>query len=118
MALTIRFDLPQRPLLDPAALAVVLSNVLENAVRACLDQAAGRPRSIYLFTRNSAEQFFLQIENTCDGPVVFDPATGFPKAMRDGHGYGTRSIAAFARQNGGSLRYEWRGGVFRLQMLI
>lgn len=118
VALTIRFDLPQRPLLDPAALAVVLSNALENAVRACLDQAEGRPRSIRLFTRNTAEQFFLQIENTCDGPVVFDPATGFPKAMRNGHGYGTRSIAAFARQNGGSLRYEWRDGVFRLQMLI
>ena len=114
----IQLDLPQRLALDRTALAVVLSNALENAVRACLAQPEGFPREIRLFTRNTPEQLFLQIENSCFRPVAFEPDTGLPVVRTEGHGYGTRSIAAFARRSGGSLRFSWREGVFQLQLLI
>lgn len=113
-----QFDLPPRPVLDRTALAVVLSNALENAVHACLSQPEGRPREIRLFTRNTREQFFLQIENSCDQPVCFAPDSGLPLVRTEGHGYGTRSIAAFVRQHGGSLRLSWHTGTFLLQILI
>ena len=113
-----QFDLPQCPALDRTALAVVLSNALENAVHACRSQPQDRPRVIRLLTRNTSQQFFLQIENSCDQPVRFAPSTGLPLARSEGHGYGTRSIAAFVRQNGGSLRMSWQDGVFQLRMLI
>lgn len=116
--LDVRFALPEHADLDPAALAVVLSNALENAVRVCRAQPPGRPRAIRLTARNTAGQFFLQLENSCDAPVAFDPATGLPAASREGHGYGTRSIAAFVRQNRGVLRCAWSQGLFRLQILI
>lgn len=113
-----QFDLPQRLVLDRTALAVVLSNALENAVHACQAQPEGQPREIRLFTRNTPEQLFLQIENSCCRPVAFAPDTGLPVVRTAGHGYGTRSIAAFARRSGGSLRFCWREGVFQLQLLI
>lgn len=113
-----QFDLPPRPALNRTALAVVLSNALENAVHACRSQPEGRPREIRLFTHNTREQFFLQIENSCDQPVRFAPDTGLPLVRTEGHGYGTRSIAAFVRQHGGSLRLSWHTGTFQLQILI
>lgn len=116
--LSIRFSLPEELTLDSAALSVVLSNALENAMNSCRAQPPGRPRTITLFTRNSPVQFFLQIENSCDSPVVFDHTDGFPVALREGHGYGTRSIAAFARQNHGTLRYRYDSGIFTLQLLV
>lgn len=116
--LSVRFSLPEELKLDTAALAVVLSNALENAMNACRAQPPGRPKRIALSTQNSPVQLFLQIENSCDGPVLFDHTDGYPVAQREGHGYGTRSIAAFARQNHGALRYGLHNGIFLFQLLI
>ena len=44
--------------------------------------------------------------------------TGLPAATREGHGYGTRSIAAFVRAGGGVLEYEAEDGWFILRMMI
>lgn len=116
--LSISFSLPQELELDNAALAVVLSNALENAMNACRAQPEGAPRCISLSTNNTPVQFFLQLENSCARPVEFDHVDGYPVSRREGHGYGTRSIASFVRQNHGMLRYEWHDGVFSLKLLL
>lgn len=116
--LSVQFSLPEELVLNTAAMSVVMSNALENAMNACRAQPSGAPRHISLITRNTPVQLFLQIENSCDSPVVFDHTNGYPVSLREGHGYGTRSIAAFALQYNGALRYEWHDGVFALKLLI
>lgn len=116
--LSIQFSLPEELVLDTAALSVVLSNALENAMNACRAEPEGEPRQIILSTNNTPAQLFLRLENSCALPVEFDHTDGYPISHREGHGYGTRSIAAFALQNHGALRYEWHDGIFSLKLLI
>ena len=117
VAFSIQFVLPDESGLDTTALAVVLSNALENAITACNAQPTGRPKEIRLTTASTPAQFFLLLENTCDTPVAFDH-DGYPVSNRPGHGYGTRSIAAFVQQYNGFLRYQWRDGRFSVQFLL
>lgn len=116
--LNIQLELPAFLGIGISALAVVLSNALENAVTACSEISEGQPREILLQGGPRQEAFFLTVSNTCGRLPEFDPATGLPIARREGHGYGTRSIAAFAAQYQGHVQYDVHNGQFTLRMLV
>lgn len=117
VSLSIQFQLPPHFPLDRSGLAVVLSNALENAMHAC-QELPREARRIELIGRSTPGQFFLSITNTCRGPVELDPATGRPISRREGHGYGTKSIDAFAAAHDAALQYSADSGSFSLQMLL
>lgn len=116
--LTIQFSLPSGWNLDVLGLAVVLSNGLENALNACGKLPPGREPVITLTTTNTAKQLLLELKNPCAGRVPLDPITGLPRSRQEGHGYGTRSMAAYARRNGGSLQFEAGEDCFALRLLL
>ena len=118
VTLAIQFQLPPHFELDHAGLAVVLSNALENAMHACMALPTNVPRTISLEARTTPEQFFLQIENTYAAPVEFDSSTGLPVTHEAGHGYGIKSITAFAAEHGGILQYGVSGELFRMRLLF
>ena len=41
-----------------------------------------------------------------------------PAASREGHGLGTKSVAAFAEKYGASVDYRLENGLFRVRLLI
>ncbi len=43
---------------------------------------------------------------------------GLPQSPLEGHGYGTRSIAAIANAHGGQAIFGTEDGVFRLKIMI
>lgn len=116
--LSIHLSLPSEKKLDCLGLAVALSNALENAMNACMAMPPGTPRRIVFTSDATARRLVIEIRNTYAGPVSFDPMTGLPASTREGHGYGTRSIAAFVRAGGGVLEYEAEDGWFILRMMI
>ena len=118
MTLVIRFQLSPHFEAECAGLAVVLSNALENAMHACLELPNERPRRISLEVRSTLRQLFLTITNTCHGPVELDPVTGLPCSRREGHGYGLKSIAAFAAEHGGILQCTTDSNSFCLKLLL
>lgn len=103
-----------------SGLAVALSNGLENAFHACCELPAQQPRSISLKGGSIKDAFFLHISNSflpTHAPVM-DPKTGLPQSRQEGHGYGTRSILAFAQAHGGFLEYQVQENQLLLRMLI
>jgi len=66
----------------------------------------------------TGKQFFLTLSNTFCGAVRFDPDTGAPVSDKSGHGYGSRSIAAFVKKYGGVLEYKIDKGWFILNLLL
>lgn len=116
--LTIRFSLPSGWNLDTLGLAVVLSNGLENALNACRACPPESKPVIRLITANTPLQLTLELGNTCTGPVTFDPITGLPHSRQPGHGYGTRSIAAYVKANGGTVDFTLKDGWFALRLMI
>lgn len=102
---------------DTSELAVLLSNALENAYHACCQMDPGANREIQVAGGVKGKQFFLEVLNTYSGEVCFDDR-GYPAAQRQGHGYGTQSIAAYAEKCGAVLGYEAKDGWFRLRFLM
>ena len=112
----ITLDIPVELNVDTLELSMVVSNLMENAIQACerLDGGANR----YLcFTCRSVGRLMLELENPCTEDTTLDE-NGFPVAHEDGHGVGSKSVAAFAKKYDGELIYKIENGVFQVRLLV
>lgn len=102
---------------DTSELAVMLSNAVENAYNACQRDDSGEKRKIRITGGVEARQFFLEVSNTYSGQLHFD-SKGRPSTPRAGHGYGTKSIASYAKKHQGQLYYKAEEGWFHLRFMM
>ena len=100
---------------DAVELSMVFANALENAVRACEEVPAGNRKIVCRCVERPC--LMLQVENTCAKGVAFD-GSGMPVAEKEGHGTGSRSIAAFCRKYGAFYQYRLENGWFRLRISL
>lgn len=112
----ISLDIPQALSVDAMELAMVLSNLLENAIHACEVLENGRSKCIR-FTCCHVGSLILEISNSCNDFVQLDEH-GYPFTKESGHGVGTKSVLAFAQRNQAELFYQVEGGTFRVRMLV
>jgi signal transduction histidine kinase len=112
----IALDIPARLQIDALELSMVVSNLMENALNACARLPAGRVASLR-FTCHNAGRLLLEIENSCADDVALDDG-GQPVARAEGHGIGSRSIAAFAKKYDAELLYRVENGAFRVRLLV
>lgn len=110
-----RLNIAESLPVEEGELAIVFANAIENAHQACM-QLPQKDRQISI-TFLSSPQFVLEIANTCEGEILFDE-NHIPITKKQGHGYGTQSIAAFARKNHALLNYKVENGMFRMQVLL
>ncbi|MCB6364793.1 GHKL domain-containing protein [Intestinibacillus massiliensis] len=115
VAVSARLDIPEDLPVDIVELSTVFANAIENALTACRRQPEGAARRIEL-NAVTEPQFAVEIANTFSGQVRFG-RDGLPVTDQPGHGFGTRSIAAYARKHGASLHYKAKDGMFRLYLL-
>lgn len=114
IAASVTFTAPPSDKIDATAFAVALANALENALSACKKEP-GR-RRIVLKSRIFNGQYLLELSNTCTQKVTFN-AEGLPVSEQgDGHGFGVRSILAFARRQNITLHFYLENDCFILQM--
>lgn len=117
--LDIRLTLPEQMRVDITEFAVVVSNALENAIRAASKVAGTASKVVSVHNIPcDAGMFYLVITNPFAGGLEIDKRTGLPRSNEPGHGYGTRSIAHFAHKYDCLLSCTAEGGVFSLRLLI
>ncbi len=112
----LRLDIPEKLPFSELALSMAFSNLMENSIHACekLDPQAERclrVRAIY------TGQLILEVENPYSGKAPLDE-NGYPAVRDEGHGWGSESVRAFVRENGGELLYQAENGVFNVRLLI
>lgn len=112
----ISLDIPHSLSVNSLELAMVISNLLENAIQACEALGNDRSRNIW-FTCRHVGSLILEISNSCDTSVRLDE-NGYPFAKESGHGVGTKSVLGFAERNNAELLYQIVDGTFRVRMLI
>lgn len=113
----VRVDIPEDGLpVDAMELSIVFANAIENAVNACRRQPAGQSRRMIL-SAQLRPQLALEIANTFSGRISLN-ADGLPATAEKGHGFGTRSIAAFAKKYNAFLQYSVEDGMFCLRLLM
>lgn len=117
ITLQMRLDIPKRLSMDDIEFAMVIANLLENALQAVekMNYAANQKiRFTCLFT---GAQLLLEIVNPYEGDVLLNEE-GYPVASREMHGIGTINVIAFAQKHNAQLIYEAENGVFRVRMMI
>lgn len=99
--------------------ATILWNLLENAIHAASEADMSDGRWVKLSLRPVKGQLFLEIVNTCNGEMILSPDTGFPKSERGGsHGYGLRSVQAYAEKYQALFQYTLKGKQFHVVFLV
>ena len=100
---------------DEAELAIVFSNVLENAIHACM----GLPEEQREICCKviSYPSLMLECTNPYAGVIRFDE-DGLPISSQRGHGIGSHSIAAFCQKHGASYQYTAKDGFFSLRVVL
>jgi hypothetical protein len=105
--------LPKEVPLSDTELCSVISNGLENALRAASQpEVAEKWVGFSCYVRQG--NIFMLIQNPYAGQVVI--RDGLPVSSREGHGYGCYSIQAITQRNGGLCSFEAENGVFSLRL--
>lgn len=94
-------------------LATALANAIENAIHAC--EKLPQEKRFMEIKVLCKPKFIIMVRNSFDGTVTFDEE-GIPQNPEEGHGFGTRSIAAFCKKIGGQAEFHAEDGVFTLFM--
>ena len=109
-------DIPEDLPIESVELAIVVSNLLENAVNACKNLSDSKKRTIR-FTAIFTGQLLLEIENPYEGQIATDE-NGYPTSNRKGHGVGTKSVVAFAEKAADTLQYNTQNSLFQVRLII
>lgn len=109
-----RINLPPRFRAAENDLAVLLSNLLENAVAASENQPR-EDREISCVVEHRGGQCVLEVENRCGYPVAVG-ADGLPRTGREGHGIGMVSVTSFAKKYGAYVDFSQEDGWARFSV--
>ncbi len=100
---------------DDMQLAIVISNLIENAIHAC-EKVLERERYISI-TAKYKEQLLLEIANSCETKTKLDE-DGYPISPDFGHGIGTKSVLDFVKKTNSDIRYIAEDNKFKVRMII
>ena len=100
---------------DEADFAVVIANILENAIYACLKLP--QTRRVIRCKIIAAPSLMLEISNPCKEPVSFDEH-GRPISTETGHGVGIQSVCAFCQNYGAVCEFRLSDGWFSVQLIV
>lgn len=115
--MNVQGTLPAFILVSDSDLCVLLSNALENAIRACRPLTAkGENCTIDVQFYERASKLFLQVTNPCRETVRFE--NGIPVSDRPGHGVGVQSICTIVQRYRGVHTFLVRDGQFILRLSI
>ncbi len=99
---------------DEHDFAIVLSNLLENAIEATQEVPAGL-RRISIGIRHRARAVVMEVVNPSVKPLVLDE-DGLPVTRRKGHGLGMASLSAFMEKYGAYADFTQEDGQVRFAM--
>ena len=115
--LNIQAHIPQLISVAETDLCVLLSNALENELRACRRmKAENGPAYIEVTAREKNGHLFLQFVNPCPEGIQFE--NGLPVTNAEGHGIGVRSICAIVEKYKGLSDFSVQDGRFILRVSL
>ncbi len=114
--LSVEAKLPNRLAISDTELCSLLSNALENALRAVSELPEGQ-RHVSLYCGVRQNKLLIEVRNPYAGTVYMQ--NGVPASVRGGgHGYGCRSIQTIAERNGGLCVFTAQDKEFCMQAVL
>ena len=114
---TIRVNVPQDISIADNDLAVMIGNLVENAIEACDAQTEGE-RKLLICGNIQGNRLLFSIENTYSTPIRQDRSGVFLSSKHAGRGIGLESAKAIAQSHGGELHTTQKDGMFCVMVYI
>ena len=108
---------PQQLALTETTLAVILSNLLENAVDACREVTEGERKIIVRGTASDGFVYF-DISNNYTGTLSKSKSGRYRTTKTDGTGLGLPSVAHLVRLHDGVFEADDRNNIFRVSVML
>ena len=106
-----KINLPEKILIDENDLAILISNLLENAINASKKQNSDR-REISITIQHFENQCALEITNLFDGEIIFE--NNLPKNFSEGHGIGMLSLKNFVEKYSAQFDFSHSQGEVKI----
>lgn len=97
--LLIKSVVPQDQKIDDYELAMLIANLIENAIHA-VQKLEEEERIVEFMIKNRTEEYLLlEVKNLCKEKVKFSPKSGLPiSEQEEGHGFGMISVQEFVKK--------------------
>lgn len=116
IGITVQAAVPAEIPIQSTDICVILSNGIENAIRACRKIASPEDRTISISCRYDNHKLMMEIRNTYHGEITFNG--DLPSATEENHGLGTRSIKAAVQKYGGIYSFTVENGIFTMRVIL
>ena len=112
-------EYPKDCKIDPVDLCTILTNLLDNAVEACMKQPEREPRDIQVTIRRLHQFIIIKIGNSSiASPDIRNGKLHTSKKDRNLHGWGMRSVLSAVEKNQGTVQYEYREKMFTVSAML
>lgn len=98
-------------------LSVLIGNLLENALDACITQKEGE-RKIRIKAKTTQSAFFLTVDNTFDGLIRQTLQGDFLSTKEKGSGIGLISVQQIVNKYEGTLQIQHNQSEFRVSVML
>lgn len=117
ITLSLRLAVPSETgIASEGNLCVVIGNLMENGIEACLRQELGK-RFITLSTLVHHDYLAITMDNSFDG-MCRQQGKEYLSRKHEGMGIGLASIIRIADKNGGNATFEQEGSIFRSSVIL
>lgn len=99
-------------------LCVVIGNLLDNAMEACLRQPEGEERFIRVFLGVLKKQLYLSVSNSTGGVIRKSGNRYLSSKNSETHGFGLLRVDRIAEKYGGFVNRQHEEGVFATEILL
>ena len=99
-------------------LCVIIGNLLDNAMEACLRQAEGEDRFIRIFIGVLKDQLYISVSNSAGGEIKKVGRTYLSSKGSENHGFGLMRIDRLARKYDGYVNRQNEEGVFATELML
>ncbi len=114
---TVRINIPKEVPIPDNDLTVLIGNLVENAVEACMVQDKG-PKKLMICGSIQGNRLLFTIDNTFSGTIHQDRSGAILSSKHPGQGIGLESAKSIARRHGGDLRIAQQGGMFCVSVYL
>ena len=98
-------------------LCVILGNLLDNAMEACMKQAAQQERFIRVYIGRFKGQFYISVSNSVGGALKKQNGA-YQTTKAGSHGFGLRRVDALIEKYGGYRNRQDEGDVLATEVML
>ncbi len=114
---TFRVNLPEELPIPDSDLTVLLGNLVENAVDACIAQTQGE-KTLQVCGSIQGNRLLFTVDNTFSGPLRRDRTGLFLSSKHAGPGIGLSSVRDIVQRHGGQLQLRQEAGMFYVSFYL